>query len=95
LEDLVRLALVALALLACSPPPPAPGGDVDDCGAACQRIHELGCAASWGLEDNDGDCLTFCQSIETGGDLSICPALVARAQSCDEIDQVSQCEASP
>jgi hypothetical protein len=88
-------ALTALMLSACVPPEPAPvvrptdGGDARDCPAMCATVERLGCAAEWGIDIEDGACLSLCQRIEATG--TMCPAWVADATSCAEADALSQC----
>jgi hypothetical protein len=75
------------------PPPPGPegGGTIEDCPAACETILRLNCLEVWGIEPNDGACLSMCEAAEkTPGD-TMCPALVATATSCEEADRLSQC----
>lgn len=97
----MKLALVLLALSAafCDPPPPAPplgpedGGGERDCPAACATMTRLGCLELWGIDPADGDCTEFCVEVERRGDVTLCPAHIARASSCEEAERASQCEA--
>ena len=89
---------VALSVLRCAPsqdnPPKPPGcesvqcGAVSDCDAACERINALGCSEAWGIDPNDGSCLSLCKTADPG----ICPLAISTASSCDEIDAVSECD---
>lgn len=93
-----RATLLIVLAVQCSPtptpaPPPGPegGGTIEDCPAACDRILALGCLEAWGIEPEDGSCLKMCEAAEkTRGD-TMCPALVAKATSCEEADRLSQC----
>ncbi len=91
--------LVSLLCLHCtplpapepSPPGPEGGGTIEDCPAACENIEQLNCFEAWGIEPEDGACLAMCEAAEkTPGD-TMCPALVAKATSCEEADRLSQC----
>lgn len=101
------LPILSLALLAarCSSPAPEPGpsdadvvdggGTAADCSAMCATILRLDCAAAWGIDPNDGACLEFCREVELRGNTTLCPALVAKASSCEEADRLSQQECTP
>lgn len=88
---------LALALLASCRPiePPSPdvdGGGADDCANMCATLIGLGCDREWGIDPEDGPCLDWCRAREADPrSPSLCPALVARATSCDEANRLSQC----
>jgi len=92
------LLMATLALCACRPihdpvsPDPEDGGDASDCPAMCATLERLGCAEEWGIDPEDGPCLEWCVGQETDSrSPSMCPAWVARAESCPEANKLSQC----
>ena len=102
---MIRLLLLVVVLLTgCAlldrDPIPLPDacagecGGLQDCEAAAARVEELGCAAQWGVDTADGRFLDLCRDAETRGP-SLCPALIARASSCAEADEVSTCSGPP
>ena len=86
-----------LLVFACRPvyvPPPSPedAGGPEDCPAMCEAIERLGCAEAWGIDPEDGPCLEWCVEQETNQRTpSLCPRWVARAESCAEVNKLSQC----
>jgi hypothetical protein len=65
-------------------------GTIVDCEAAAKRIDELGCLEQWGVDGDDGRFLDLCHEAQTSGP-GVCPALIARAATCEEADAVSEC----
>lgn len=86
-------ALLALALSGCPPqteadppPPPPPDhpGTQEECGRMCATLARLHC-------DSTDTCAEACWNVESSGVLTLCPALVATAKSCDEANRLSKC----
>jgi hypothetical protein len=93
---IVGLTLAAQGLLlGCATPLPQPeapdvdgGGGAGDCEAACATLTRL-CPIP---EDAGNNCVAACRNVEESGYGTHCPALVAKATTCEEARRVSQCE---
>lgn len=102
LEHFSLAALTALALVGAQGgschreptprPEPAPLGDSaapGDCSAACSHLRDLGCPAGQPTPKG-ASCEEVCQSTEDSGVVTLNPACVARAASCDAVDNCTR-----
>lgn len=79
--------VVALYLLACSPPhpapPPAPGDPT--CPAACSHLRELGCEAGQPTQAGE-PCEAWCEELEAMPGPGLELGCIATAPSCSAAD---------
>jgi len=94
----MKWLLLAALLCACRPvynptdPQDVDGGGASDCAAMCSTLEQLGCDKEWGIDPEDGPCLEWCTARESDPKSpTMCPAQVAKATSCNEANQLSQC----
>lgn len=82
------LALVTLALLACSAVPPAPapydGGDPASCDDACAHLAELGCEEAEPTAEG-ATCVEVCRNVEGSSIVSLNPSCVVLVESCEAV----------
>lgn len=82
------IVLPLLAAVACFQKPPAeePKGEPEACPAACAKLRELGCEEAEPTP-NGATCEDVCKSIETSNLVSVGPACVARAETCESVGE--------
>jgi hypothetical protein len=92
---MIRIFLLAVAMFGCeSEPDWDDSGTPDDCEAACERIEELGCDGAEGSPGPDEEygtkddvpCVEVCRNVMIEGGVSMHPACVSDAESCEAAD---------
>jgi hypothetical protein len=87
----------AVLLFRCSPEHDEwdDSGTPDDCEAACDNLLELGCDGAEGSPGPDEEygtpddvpCADVCREIMTEGGITMHPACVAEAESCEAVEE--------
>ncbi len=67
---------------------PIPAGTDDDCQAACVNGRRLRCVFAENTPEG-GTCEAMCHNSETSGYVSMRPACMAKATSCEQADDCS------